>query len=53
MMDAVQSHPELSADDTPVTRIHHRQHPWDVNFLDKIRGMVVRVPATYHLDTAL
>ncbi|CAL5221800.1 g4055 [Coccomyxa viridis] len=50
VMDAVQSHPELSADDTPVTRIHHRQHPWDVNFLDKIRGIVSRNKRRYKSD---
>ena len=24
---------------SPVTSVHHRQHPWDVNFFDKIRGL--------------
>jgi len=28
----------ISADNAPVTSIHHRKLPWDVNFFDKIRG---------------
>ena len=52
-MDALESQPELSADDTPVASIHHRQHPWDVNFFNKIRGMTVRMPASLHSHCVL
>lgn len=38
MMNALTGHPECSIIDTPITSVHHKQHPWDVNFLDKIRG---------------
>ena len=52
-MDALESQPELSADDTPVASSYHRQHPWDVNFFNKIRGVIVRMPASLHSHCVL
>ena len=41
MMEDLPNRPKLGAEDTPITSVQHRQQPWDINFLDKIRGLVV------------
>ena len=52
MMNALTNHPDNRFIDTPITSVHHhKQHPWDVNFFDKIRGAIVKleVPAAYNV----